>query len=45
MGKSRTEHDIQNTYRSSLSDVMLGVGLVLLLVVPLAWASLKPLFA
>jgi hypothetical protein len=44
MHEKRTDLTIASTYRSSMSDLMLTLGVVLLLVVPLAWPSLKGLF-
>jgi hypothetical protein len=44
MRDRRIEHTIENTYRSSASDLMLTIGVVLLIVVPLAWPSLKAMF-
>ena len=44
MQERQTEHTIANTYRSSVSDLMLTIGVVLLIVTPIIWPSLKVIF-
>jgi hypothetical protein len=45
MREQHTELTIQTTYRSSFSDVLITLGAMTLLLVPLAWPSLKVIFA
>ena len=44
MTEKTTDATIQTAYRSSMSDLMLTLGVVGLLIVPLAWPSLRVIF-
>ena len=45
MREQHAELTIQTTYRSSFSDLLITLGTMMLVVVPLAWPSLKVIFA